>query len=1026
MDNLDQDDMTLALELAQMSNSPLPTEDNAIYPDLVEFNHVASTLLSLVHSQARRIATLHLQLHGLEWPTRSKLLKNVAAILQVPLASRSVNQVEKALSDQERLLNRTKEKGWRCVIANRTARWHLSAKLALVHKGRGILSRKVSHLKSKFQGHTHCTGWNLALDHNFRATVSSGCCLFPRPNNYTPEYEERLDIRTAKDIVRNSVIPQAKANLQTDPAPTPFINMTDHTLPPEAERVISRGLTFIPPAKVDDKVKLDLEADAAAFANKLAWKFFWSENPESPDQQRKKAEKRQQWPAPYRPSSSRGAPLPENSPFFEMKPGIEEMAETARVLPLLQGHKKELRGFKVLKDIAREQENIFVEADKGAGILMMKMATYKSRVQGEILADGDTYERIPEDPLADLNKNFSALLSRLVSEEKIESEEASLILAKSTCLPRMFALVKLHKAGHPLRPVVSYVGSPLALSGKLLDNFLKPMVSSTSKYLQDSRHALEIIDRLEARYKEAGTEFKNIYTVSFDLVNFYPSVDHQLAMEAVEKAVTSVNIDEGHQSALIQLLKFQLDNAFFGFDGQFFRQKTGLPIGSAIGGPVACLALAQKEEELSHQILTCHPDLEEIWRNFFRYLDDSFSIFTADSPQKAQELVEKLNNLLNNLHPCFSTTCTGATKTLALLDIKFSIGEENFNTTRFQKPTDKRTLLHFTSNHPVHIKRAIPYGVALRMRRLCNTEPAFWANLIDEAKILLARGYPEEIIIGGFARAIIRPREEVISKQKKTGAETSAARFIHTFDRNLEVAPFFEKLKECWHALRNAPCNAIYRDIEIQRVTRNLPNLRRAILYKDGPQHRVTFQGFRTCPPGPKCKFCDRVGRGMTFTTPPSILGLDITLPTASCKTTNVVYLCGCTYCGATYIGQTGGEIKVRGNRHAVQDTDQPTRIQDSWTEPRKHYVTQCHRKNFWVAPIHLMRPGASQNDREKVEARLIKKYRPNLNLALPPPTATRRPTLGISRQADNLIQLVPPPPPPMMTRNRLRRQEPT
>lgn len=149
----------------------------------------------------------------------------------------------------------------------------------------------------------------------------------------------------------------------------------------------------------------------------------------------------------------------------------------------------------------------------------------------------------------------------------------------------------------------------------------------------------------------------------------------------------------------------------------------------------------------------------------------------------------------------------------------------------------------------------------------------------------------------------------------------------------------------------------------------------------------------KTCDFDPKqpCKFCGRVGYSRIIKKPSPIMKINWRIPTSTCKSENLVYLCGCTKCGDTYIGQTGGPLKDRGNRHAHKDTDDPTKISQSWTEPRKHFCKPGHEKGFWMAPLKLLKEGAQADDREHVEATFISKFNPVLNKELPAKLSTRR-----------------------------------
>ncbi len=59
----------------------------------------------------------------------------------------------------------------------------------------------------------------------------------------------------------------------------------------------------------------------------------------------------------------------------------------------------------------------------------------------------------------------------------------------------------------------------------------------------------------------------------------------------------------------------------------------------------------------------------------------------------------------------------------------------------YSKPTDTHQLLHRSSCHPGHIKKAIPYGQALRLRRI-RSEDSFSLERSKKLKLwFLDKGY---------------------------------------------------------------------------------------------------------------------------------------------------------------------------------------------------------------------------------------------------------------------------------------------
>ena len=90
---------------------------------------------------------------------------------------------------------------------------------------------------------------------------------------------------------------------------------------------------------------------------------------------------------------------------------------------------------------------------------------------------------------------------------------------------------------------------------------------------------------------------------------------------------------------------------------------------------------------------------------------------------------EGLDNLkifvdyLNSIHPTIKFTSSHSATNVPFLDVNVSLTNDgNICTDLYTKPTDKHQHLLYSSCHPLHTKKAIPFSLALRLRRICSTD----------------------------------------------------------------------------------------------------------------------------------------------------------------------------------------------------------------------------------------------------------------------------------------------------------------
>ena len=89
---------------------------------------------------------------------------------------------------------------------------------------------------------------------------------------------------------------------------------------------------------------------------------------------------------------------------------------------------------------------------------------------------------------------------------------------------------------------------------------------------------------------------------------------------------------------------------------------------------------------------------------------------TVGTEQQAQQFVQ----WMNTLWPGLTFTCDWSNKEIIFLDVKLIMEDGKLETDRFVKPTNPQLFLHYTSNHPQSVFKAIVYGQALTVKLICS------------------------------------------------------------------------------------------------------------------------------------------------------------------------------------------------------------------------------------------------------------------------------------------------------------------
>ena len=93
--------------------------------------------------------------------------------------------------------------------------------------------------------------------------------------------------------------------------------------------------------------------------------------------------------------------------------------------------------------------------------------------------------------------------------------------------------------------------------------------------------------------------------------------------------------------------------------------------------------------------------------------------------------------------------------------------EGSLITSLFTKPTDTHQYLHSTSCHRSVYKKSIPYGPAVRIKRICSHVVDLQRKLLDLESWLTDRGYKSEIIRPTIKKVNLIHRNNLLKKRPK-------------------------------------------------------------------------------------------------------------------------------------------------------------------------------------------------------------------------------------------------------------------
>ena len=449
---------------------------------------------------------------------------------------------------------------------------------------------------------------------------------------------------------------------------------------------------------------------------------------------------------------------------------------------------------------------------------------------------------------------------------------------------------------------------------------------------------------------------------TWDVKALYPSIPRDEARKACKNALNERTNQDLPTEEVLQIIDTVLENSYFTFNKTNYQQIDGTAIGSKLGRNYACTYMGDWEEELLKRS-------KKTPKLYLRYVDDIFGIWDDN-----EESLEEFFELANAIHENIKLEMTTSTTKINFLDVIVSQHEDGINTTIYSKPTDRHLYLHKNSCHPSSIKKAIPYGLGIRAKRICSTEKEYKKNKDNITKHLKQRGYSYKEIKQMTNKVDNKPRNDLL-QYRQNETENSRIPLVITYNKSLpNIQDIVHRHMYILHGSKKM--RKVFDDAPITAYRRDT-NLEEILIHA---KHKRIFEkeDKGTCQCKKKCIICRHFKTG---TKHKSIDGKIYTFSDhIDCKTYNVIYGIFCKKCDAIiYVGETGCTIYERFQNHLSaikREKDEPvaTHFNDRHSIEdfsivgierikKKDIHYRKVRESFWIEKLGTINPhGLNQN----------------------------------------------------------------
>ena len=545
----------------------------------------------------------------------------------------------------------------------------------------------------------------------------------------------------------------------------------------------------------------------------------------------------------------------------------------------------------------QSDNRLFVKADKSTNFYKLEATKYNQLLHDNITK---TYKKAENNQLRKIDDKAKTITEKLRIDDRVET----------TATKEAFITLKDHKDNFDNKPTCRLINPSKQEIGKIskqiLDNINKKLLNVTKvNQWKNTSSVLQWFKHLPNKHRCAF--------ITFDVVEFYPSISETLLTRALDFAANYVNISDDDRHIILQAKQSLLFNNGNPWQKRNTDTLFDVTMGSYDG--------AETCELVGIYMLS---QLKEIpyGMEIGLYRDDGLAVIDQ-TPQKIEKIKKEICKVFakNNLR----ITIEANKKVVNFLDVTLDLTTEKYKP--YSKPTNTPLYVHSKSNHPPCIIKNIPEAINKRLSEISSDEEAF-----KEA----APPYQEALQKSGYSHTLrfTPPQQPPESNTNKRKRQRNIIWFNPPYSKNVQTnigREFLNLIEKCFppnHKLRK-----LFNKNNLKLSYSCSPNIKQII---DGHNKTILSQNKapeEKTPPKPcNCREPDKC----------PLKG--------QCLVKEVVYQATITTAESseTYVGLTATEFKTRWRNHQMSFKHESKKND---TELSKHlWQLKDQKKDFAIS----------------------------------------------------------------------------
>ncbi|CAF1215941.1 unnamed protein product [Rotaria sordida] len=382
---------------------------------------------------------------------------------------------------------------------------------------------------------------------------------------------------------------------------------------------------------------------------------------------------------------------------------------------------------KLLKEIKTIEDIVIVQADKGGKIVVMNKNDYFNKIE-EKLNDLNVYEQVKKDPTTIIKTEINKKVTKMLNQNKI-TDQNKYYLTSIDDLPKIRGQPKLHKIDTPMRIVTCSRDTITSPISQFIFRIIKELRTTLNGVVCNTSKFVKIISDVKLNQDE--------HLASLDIQDLYTNIPVSKAID-----ITLKRLDESKKldnlpftkTDIKELLNLALKNSYFQFNGKFYKQKTGLPMGNTLSPILADIYMDEYQKQHLHEV--------NIPNKIWRYVDDILIITKMNKPQ-LEKYVYDLNKIRGTIKFTSEFEQNDQINYLDTMLTKTIINNEIILKVRwFRKDTAADRLLNYESSHGKSIKNNIVKNMTARILETTQDNKDQQEDLNKLRDMLLRSNYP--------------------------------------------------------------------------------------------------------------------------------------------------------------------------------------------------------------------------------------------------------------------------------------------